>query len=196
MPFSIRLLREADTAAVRSLWSERFGVRDAVATSWIDAVLDAGHPARGHVAVPSGAARPVVGFGLLDVAGPAYTRDYLGLGMLNVAFPPASRNGIFHMYCVQTAWEGRGVGTALFDRHLSVCRDANATRAVGIAWHRDRSPDSRPLFERFGFRHRALIERFYERVAPRTQCPDCGGACTCTASLFTRPIADAGSSSS
>lgn len=192
MPFSIRPLRDADTAAVRSLWADRFGVRDAIATSWLDAALDPKHSVRGHVAVcrpdRGESASPVVGFGLFDVAGPSYTRDYLGLDVLDVAFTPAPRTGIFHMYCVRTSWEGRGVGTALFARHRSVCRDEHVPQAVGIAWRREHHPDSRALFDAFGFHRLATVDLFYDRVAPRVHCPDCNGPCTCAATLYVRSI--------
>lgn len=148
---------------------------------WLDAVIDPNRSAQGHVAVENAA---VIGFGLLETAGRSYTRDYLGLESLGVAPQLADRNGIFHMYCVHTDHEGRGVGTALYARHVDLCVEESVTRAFGIAWHRSSHSDSRPLFEHFGFRRLGTFQRFYQRTESRVHCPDCGGPCTCTASLY------------
>jgi len=192
MAVSLRPLRSSDTAAVLDLWADRFGTEADTARAWLDAVLHPAHTARGHVAVgPSPGPSAILGFGLLDVAGPSYTRDYLGLPSLAVDASLADRNGIFHMYCVRTRHEGQGVGTALFDRHLDICRTENVGRAVGIAWHRRHRRDSRGLFEAAGFQRLGTFECFYARAHSRPHCPDCGGFCTCTASLYARGFASA-----
>jgi GNAT superfamily N-acetyltransferase len=192
MAVSLRPLRSSDTAVVLDLWADRFGTEADTARAWLDAALNPEHTARGHVAAnPSHGPAAILGFGLLDMAGPGYTRDYLGLPSLDADVPLADRNGIFHMYCVRARHERQGVGTALFDRHLAVCRTEGVGRAVGIAWHRRRHRDSRDLFEAAGFQRMGTFERFYARAHPRPRCPDCGGFCTCTASLYARGFASA-----
>ncbi len=190
MSVPLRPLRPSDTAVVLELWATRFGTEDTTARAWLDAALHPAHTACGHVAVGSSSdPSAILGFGLLDVAGPGYTRDYLGLPSLDVDVPLCGRNGIFHMYCVRSCHEGQGVGTALFSRHLDVCRTVGVRRAVGIAWHRRRHRDSRSLFEAAGFQRLGTFERFYTRAHPRSHCPDCGGSCSCTASLYARHFA-------
>lgn len=177
-----------DTAPIRKLWSRRFGGAPERQNKWLRAALDPAHSVAGHVAVLA-SREEIVGFGLLDVGSRAYTRQYLGLDELDLSLPLGDRNGILHMYCVRADWEGYGIGSALYGRHLRVLAERNVPRGVGISWHRpDAERDSRMLFEKWGFRATATVERYYERTSPRKRCPACGGACSCTATLYTRRI--------
>jgi len=186
--FTLRPLKAPDAAPARRLWSERFGGDPSTQTKWIEAALNPGHTAAGFVAVtfPDG---EVVGVSFLDVGGPAYIREYLGLGELDLQVPFADRNGVFHLSCVRADWEGRGIGSAFYERRLAVLADRNVPRAVGIAWHRPADVDSRALFEKHGFTRLATVERYYSRTGTRPNCPRCTGTCLCTASLYDRAIA-------
>jgi len=181
----IRPMTDGDTDAVQRLWSARFGGPASVQQAWIGAVLDASHSAVGLVAVAA-ATDTVVGFSLLDVGDRAYTRRYLGLDALDLGPPLADRNGLFHLSCVHADWEGYGIGTAVYERRLALLRARAVPRAFGIAWHRAHTVDSRVLFEKHGFTRLTTTERYYERTGGRSDCPDCGTPCTCTASLHTR----------
>lgn len=186
--FSLRPLRPADAEAVQQLWAARFGGAPSTQQRWIEAALHPDHSATAHVATAE-TEDLILGFGILDVADRSYTGDYLGLEVLELAPPLHDRNGLLHMYCVRTGWEGNGIGTALYGLHLDLLAERDVPRAFGIAWHRpDGPPDSRMLFEKWEFTAFATVERYYARTEPRPNCPACGGDCTCTASLYTHPI--------
>jgi len=180
-------MRDGDADAVRRLWSDRFGGPSSIQQKWVGAVLDASHSAVGLVAVAP-ATGTVVGLSLLDVGDRAYTRRYLGLDALDLGPPLADRNGLFHLSCVHADWEGHGIGTNFYERRLAILRERGVPRAFGIAWHRLHTVDSRVLFEQHGFTRFATAERYYERTGGRSDCPDCGTPCTCTASLHARRL--------
>jgi GNAT superfamily N-acetyltransferase len=187
MDYRLRPLAPADTHPARVLWRRRFGGDPETQQRWMEAALAPDRPVTATVAVPA-ATDAVVGVGLLDVAGPAHTRRYLSLDALDLGPPLAPRNGLFHVYCVRSDWEGRGIGTALYRRHLRHLRTEGVRRAFGISWHRPHTIDSRVLFEKCEFVRLAMVERYYERFSERPHCPDCDGACTCDASLHARTI--------
>ena len=183
----LRPMASSDADTVQRLWYCRFGGDAATQAKWIAAALAPDHSATGTVAAaPSGDA--VVAFGLLEIADAAYTRRYLSLDAVGLDLSLASQNGIFHMYCVHPDWEGQGLGSALYARHLRRLIDTGVPRAVGISWHRSHTVDSRALFEKHGFTCRTTIERYYDRFEERPHCPDCDGPCSCTASLYARSI--------
>lgn len=185
--WSLRPIAAPDAGAVKRLWRTRFGGSEDTQERWVEAALDPAHSATAAVVV-SAAGDEVVAFGLLEIGDPAYTRRYLSLDPLGLSPPLASRNGIFHMYCVRRRWEGRGIGTALYRRHLRSLADREIPRAFGIAWHRPHTTDSRVLFEKYDFRRLATVERYYDRFGERPHCPDCNGDCTCPASLYARRV--------
>lgn len=182
-PFHLRSMAASDAAAVKRLWSGRFGGEAATQDRWIEAALRPSHSAVGLVATahPSG---PVVGLSFLDVGDAAFTRQYLGLDVLSRPLSLADRNGIFHLTCVDQDWEGLGIGAAFFERRLDIVADRNVPRTFGIAWHRPHTVDSRVLFEKYEFAAVATIDRYYDRVGGRPHCPDCDGTCSCTASIY------------
>lgn len=186
--FTLRPLRRPDVSAVQQLWTARFGGEPSTQTNWIEAALNPSHTAAGFVAVAS-PNDEVVGGSFLDVGSQAYARKYLGLGELDLQVSLADRNGIFHLTCVQADWEGRGIGSAFYERRLAMLDDRGVPRALGIAWHRPADVDSRVLFEKHGFTRLATVERYYSRTGTRPNCPVCSDACTCTASLYGRAIA-------
>jgi ribosomal protein S18 acetylase RimI-like enzyme len=202
-PISLRSLHRRDPPAVHRLWADRFGGRPERIAAWIDAALNPQAQTTGHVAVPSREDRssPIVGFGILEIAVRDYTLDYLGLNDLDLDLDLdlADTNGLLHMVCVDRDWEGRGIATMLYRRHLRHLRERNVRRAYGISWHRPRraGADSRVVFEKTGFRAVATVEDFYARTSPRTDCPDCDGPCRCTASIYEKRLSatDAGGES-
>lgn len=183
-PFHLRRMAASDADAVKQLWSARFGGTRMTQDRWIEAALNPDHTATGTVVTtPS---HPVAGFGMLDVGDPDYTRRYLSLDALDLDPDLAPRNGILHMYCVRAECEGRGIGSALYGHHLDHLAEKGVPRAFGLAWHRPHIVDSRVLFENNGFTCLATVDRYYGRFDGRPHCPDCEGACTCTASLYAR----------
>lgn len=185
--FVLRPLRSPDTNAVRHLWTKRFGGDESTQTNWIDAALAPSHSAAGFVAV----AVPddqVVGVSFLEVGGRAYTREYLGLTALDATVPLSNQNGLFHLSCVRRDWEGRGIGSAFYERRLAVLKKRDVAHAFGIAWHRPSRPDSRALFEKYDFTRLVTVEHYYARTGTRPHCPLCSETCTCTASLYGRPL--------
>lgn len=189
--FALRPLQSSDAAPVQRLWTHRFGGAPSIQKKWIDAALTPTHSAVGMVAVaPS--TDEVVGTSFLDVGSREYTHRYLGLDVLDLDLPLAARNGIFHLSCVQANWEGRGIGTAFYERRLAILNERAVSRAVGIAWHRPAPVDSRTLFEKYDFTCLATVERYYTRTGTRPNCPACENQCTCTASLYSRDLAPNG----
>lgn len=184
---ALRPMRPADTDAVRRLWNARFGGIASTQTNWLEAALADGPSALAFVATPR-SDDDVLGFSLLDVGGRAYTRRYLGLDPLGLEAPLADRNGVLHLSCVRPDWEGRGLGTAFYERRLAVLDRRGVSRAVGVAWHRPDHVDSRVLFEKHDFARLATVDRFYSRVGRRPNCPACPDACVCTASLYVRSL--------
>ena len=183
---SIRPLRRADVAVVEGLWADRFGGDPSTRQKWIAAALDPAHSAAGFVAV--GPDDHVVGTAFLDVGNREYTRRYLGLDTLDLHVPLASQNGLFHFCCVRADWEGRGVGSAFYERRLEELAARNVPHAFGVAWHRPAAVDSRALFEKYGFTPLASVDRYYARIGRRSECPLCEDTCTCDASLYGRPL--------
>lgn len=186
-PFTLRPMKPADTDVAQRLWTTRFGGARSTQEHWIEAALDPRHSATGFVAVSS-SNEAVVGISFLEVGTPDYTRQYLGLDVLDLNLPLADENGLFHLSCVRADWEGRGIGSAFYDRRLDVLAERSVPRAFGIAWHRPHAVDSRVLFEKYDFTRLATVERYYARTGSRKHCPACKGVCTCTASLYTRTI--------
>lgn len=183
---TIRPLEQRHWAAVRALWSARFGAKRATQENWFEAVAADDRPAVGLVA-EAPPADEIVGFSFLDIAGRSHTVDYLGLDVLGLTPPLSNRNGIFHLSCVRAEWEGRGIGSAFYERRLDILSERDVFRAFGISWHRpDASHDSRALFEKWGFEAFATVENYYRRTEEREHCPLCEGNCTCTASLYLR----------
>jgi GNAT superfamily N-acetyltransferase len=177
----------SDAEVVQTLWKDRFGGDASTRQSWVDAALDPDRSATGTVAVPSEHG-PVVAFGFLEIGDDAYARRYLSLDPLGLAPPLAAQNGMLHLYCVRPDWEGQGIGTALYARHLRILAERTIPLAFGIAWHRPHTVDSRVLFEKHGFRRLDTVKRYYDRFEERSRCPDCGANCSCTASLYTRKV--------
>lgn len=184
---TLRRIARPDADPVQRLWSERFGGAASTQQNWIEAALNPAHSAVGLVAVDA-STDAIVGLSFLDVGDRDYTHRYLSLDALDLDPPLADRNGVFHLSCVRSDWEGRGVGSAFYEHRLAVLRERSVLRAVGIAWHRPHTVDSRVLFENYGFTRLATVERYYDRFDERPHCPDCGSSCTCTASLYLRSI--------
>lgn len=196
-PVSLRRLRRRDQPAVHRLWADRFGGRPDRIAGWIDAALNPQAQTTGYVAVPNrkGRSPSLVGFGILEIALRDYTLDYLGGNDLDLDIDVADTNGLLHMVCVDRDWEGRGIATMLYRRHLRHLRELDVRRAYGISWHRPQreGADSRVVFEKTGFRAVATVQEFYARTSPRTDCPDCGGTCHCTGSIYEKSLPEADS---
>lgn len=185
--FTIRAMESADADPVQCLWTARFGGASATQENWIEAALNPRHSVAGFVALDA-STEEVVGFSFLEVGNREYTRQYLGLDVLDGTLPLADQNGLFHLSCVRAQWEGRGIGSAFYDRRLTVLANRGVLRVFGIAWHRPHTVDSRVLFEKYDFERLATIDRYYIRTGSRPHCPDCNGTCTCTASLYGRMV--------
>jgi GNAT superfamily N-acetyltransferase len=186
-PFTLRPFAQDDAASVRQLWATRFGGEPSTQQNWIDVAMTPTHTALGLVAVAS-RTDEIVGVSFLDVGSREYTRRYLGLDTLDLDLSLAGRNGLFHLSCVRTDWEGRGIGSAFYEHRLAVLADRAVPRVFGIAWHRPAPVDSRVLFEKYAFTRLATVDRYYARTNPRANCPVCKGACTCPASLYGRSV--------
>lgn len=183
-------MTHADAEPVQHLWTSRFGGRPSTQKNWIHAALTPSHSATGFVATARSSGE-FVGFSFLEVGSRTYTSQYLGLDTLNLAPPLEDQNGLFHLSCVQKDWEGCGIGSAFYDRRLDMLADRGVPQAFGIAWHRPHTVDSRVLFEKWGFTSFATVERYYARTGGRANCPDCGGSCSCTASLYVQKLPSA-----
>lgn len=185
--FTLRPMPLDDAAAVRHLWDARFGAPRSTQDNWIDAAVDPTRSAEGFIAEGTDD-EEVLGFSFLEVGNRTYTRQYLGLEALEIDAPLADENGIFHLSCVRADAEGQGIGSAFYARRLDVLADRDVSTVFGIAWHRPHTVDSRVLFDTWDFTRLATIDRYYTRTGGRPHCPDCEGPCTCTASLYRRPV--------
>lgn len=180
-------MEETQTDAIIELWSERFGCERDTARGWLDDSLLEELPTETFVARDHG---NLVGFGVCTVAGPEYIQDYIGLDV--PGFKPWEKTGLLHMLAVREARENEGIGSRLVAKRLRyLIKVQGVDGVVGTAWHRDDAPDSRLLFEKFGFEELAEFERYYSRTHGRGDCPCefCDGACECTASIYARSIA-------
>ena len=188
VPFSLRPLQPPDASPVQELWTTRFGGDPPTQEKWIEAALSPSHTAVGIVARSTSEGN-VVGVSFLDVGGRTYTQNYLGLDTLDLTVPLTDRNGIFHLSCVRSNWESQGIGSAFYERRLTVLAERDVPHAFGVAWHRAAPVDSRQLFDKYNFTRLTTVEHFYSRTGTRPHCPDCTGPCTCIASLYGRSVA-------
>ncbi|NHN50009.1 GNAT family N-acetyltransferase [Halostella sp. JP-L12] len=176
-------MEEMHRERVRQLWHARFGGEDEFTEGWINDALDDDRPEMCYVAADGG---NVVGFGLATVCYPDYAEDYIGLDVPE--FDPWDPTGILHMSAVEKSRTGEGIGTDLMDSRLQYLQIQDCGGVMGIAWHRDDAPDSRALFEKFGFDQLATFKNYYSRTHGRPNCPACTGECECTASVYAREL--------
>lgn len=188
--FFLRPMYASDTSTVKALWADRFGEKPSTQENWINAALSATHSVAGFVALDQ-SEDEILGVSFLEVGDREYTEEYLGLDTLDVSVPLRDQNGIFHLSCVRKAVEGCGIGSAFYERRLRELAHREVSHAVGIAWHRSQTVDSRVLFEKYDFICHATVEQYYERVGRRPHCPDCDDVCSCTASLYGRSLPSA-----
>ena len=171
----------------RALWMDRFGGDRDVVDGWLEDTLDEDRPEETFVALDGG---NVLGMGVATLCEPDYAHDYVGFDVPE--FNARDPTGVLHMNAVAEDRTGEGLGTELFKARLQYLRASGARGAFGIAWHREDHPDSRPIFEKFGFDCLGTWDRYYARTHGRDNCPDCGGECSCTASLYASDFRIAG----
>jgi ribosomal protein S18 acetylase RimI-like enzyme len=169
--------------AVRRLWLTRFGADEEIMDKWLADSLSEDRPEETFVALEAG---NVLGFGVCSLAEPDYARDYIGLDV--DGFEPWSPTGVLHMAAVKQGRESEGIGSKLFAERVQYLANIGAEGIMAVSWHRD-GHDSRDLFEKYHFDRVARFERYYARSHGRPDCPDCGGECECTASIYAREIA-------
>ena len=99
----------------------------------------------------------------------------------------------FLLGVVDSAWRGRGLGAAIFDRRLDWARASPAAMALSFGWERRTGGTSRPLFESRGWEPVETIDAMY-RDTERGSCPDCGvwpgdeAECRCDATIWAREV--------
>lgn len=173
---------EQHLSDVRDLWMARFGGDDDVVDGWLDESIDEDVPTEAFVALDGG---NVIGFGVATICNPDYAQKYVALDVPD--FPPDGPAGILHMNVVDDDRVSEGIGTQLFKARLRYLRAiCDVDYVFGISWHRETSHDSRALFEKFDFNQLGTWDRYYDRAYGRDNCPDCGGECSCTASIYAR----------
>jgi len=109
------------------------------------------------------------------------------------AFGPAALDlftgtvGSFESFAVEPGHRRQGLGSRLVTVGLDWMRERSCTSAVTLSWRSSREGSSVGLFRRLGMSEGPTIERFYFEESLRNgwTCPDCGGPCTCAATLFT-----------
>ena len=174
---------EQHLEAARELWLDRFGGDEDIVDGWLEDSLAGDRPEELFVALDGG---NVIGMGIVTRCEPDYAREYVGLDA--PAFEPWDSTGILNISAVAEDRTGEGIGSKLFEKRLRYLSADGAEGVFGMSWHRDDHPDSRPLFEKYGFECLHTFERYYARSHGRTDCPDCVGECGCTVSLYARDL--------
>ncbi len=177
--WSLRAGHPDDREAVRAIWAETFGAADE-AERWLDLVWSDA-PAVAPVVEADG---EVIGFAVVAVLTEGGVRSYIRGHDLAEELP--DRVSVIHMLGVESAWRSSEVGTALVGQSLEWAA-ARTDRMVVTIWERDDHVDSTGVAEKFGFERVDTLPHFYES---RTDCPDCGGNCTCPAALYVRDLDD------
>lgn len=178
-------LPEKCRVRARELWVNRFGADREMVGGWLDEALDEDSFTEAFVAVVAGR---VVGVGVCTLADEEYANRYLAMEF--DGFEPWEKTGILHMLAVDEDHTNQGIGSKLTRTRMKYLAAQGAGGVIGIAWHREDHPDSRPLFEKFDFEPVATVEEYYAKAHGRDgHCPDCDGECHCDATIYRRPVA-------
>jgi len=172
--WSLRRAVDVDRSAIHRLWAESFGTPGDDVRSWLDRALgDA------PVACWVGTDRSgrVVGFIVTAVGDRPFVRDYLNGHAVVDSLP--TRVSVIHMLGVDPEWRSKGVATGLVQRSIDWASERTSILLV-VLWRREDHVDSSGLASKFGFAYVCTLEEFYEG---RPDCPDCGDACSCRATV-------------
>jgi GNAT superfamily N-acetyltransferase len=178
-------LEEKYQVRARDLWCERFGASRDTADKWLNEAHDEDSFVEAFIAVERGR---VIGVGVCTLADRDYAEHYIDVPLDGLE--PWEKTGILHMLAVDEDHTGEGIGSKLTLARMNYLAAEGAEGVIGVAWHRESHPDSRPLFEKFDFEAVATVEEYYAKTHGRGgHCPDCDGECTCDATIYRRPVA-------
>lgn len=173
----IREASKIDRREIEQLWSRRLGSDP---SSALDLALD--DESAVHACVATNI-EEIVGFGICLILQPAELEDLYSVSF--DGYPLGDRIAVMHMAAVDEGWENRGIGSALMQVRLSLaCEYYDVDSAFGLSWLRENHLDSSVLFEKFGFERVDTVEGYFGGGDGRSDCPDCGAHCECSAGLY------------
>ena len=180
-PF-IRQIEEDDREAALRIWDQEFGIENVEGQAeFLDAAIDPDDTYTFGVTAYNLADQEVIGFGLSCRTYPEWANDYLH-GLLDFEIP--NNAVLMHIGAVRSNWQGRGVGSRLFETRLEWAKQNDAPAAFGVSWLRESHYGSAALFEKYGFERVKTVERYYATELEESSCPDCGYPCECDAALY------------
>lgn len=177
----IREIKPDDRETVLRIWDREFGVEDEDGQAeFVEAAIGADDPYTfGAVAHVRG---QVVGFGIVCRANPEWVADYL---RVPIPHEIPNNTAVMHIGCVRSHWQGRGIGTKLFQTRFKWALGNDSPAVVGVSWLRDGRYGSEALFEHFNFDRLTTVERYYlDAFDEPSSCPDCGLPCECDAAIY------------
>lgn len=184
----LRKLQSDDILACERLWVNRWGGDDPVPgepDAWLARAVD--DESAHFYGVVATTGEKIVGFGLCASVSATHIREsYYDGGYVDDLLD--AHTGILHIGIVKKGFEGRGIGSRLFEHRLKWLGDYGVERVFGTSWLRDDHYDSSALFEKYGFQTAAEVDGYYAESIDRDQCPDCDGLCECTARIYRRDL--------
>lgn len=169
-----------DQTYIRAMWERYFGPFDGMPEIVVKGT-DSDEPYTYCVVAVAGGER--IGAGIATLSSAEYLADVTRLD--RDEYHPVS-NGYLHFGGVDPDWRNQGVGTALMRARLKWIGQRSSGKVFGLSWVRDGHPDSRALFENFGFEQVSYEHSYYAQTDRR--CPDCDGGCDCDAVLYGRNL--------
>ncbi len=182
--WNIREAKPSDRSAVERVWSAEFDdPHEEVHQHALDEYFDPDHNLYefSHALVATDARGRVVGFGLVELRNTSHMARHTTLDESEFS----GRDGYLYLGAVESAWQGKGIGSKLFAQRCRWCVEQNANAIYGVAWQNPKGRSSDFLFKRLQFREIANTPDDYYQGR---DCPVCENTCDCGGIIYRREL--------